>query len=218
MAPRCREYLSPFEEPADIVISDKDYCLGNWENTSYEMACYMESGRIFYWELPRFSGMMLHASALEYKGKAYLFSGPSTVGKSTHTRQWQQTFGSAVCVFNDDKPALRRIDGKWYAYGTPWCGKDGINRNIKAELGGICFLKQGTENKIRSLSSREAILAIFSQTAKKFSGIENMEQLLQLIEYLVQEIPIYELENFPGEEAAYLSYSAMLENEQEKIP
>lgn len=44
-------------------------------------------------------------------------------------------------VFNDDKPALRRLDGRWYAYGTPWCGKDGINLNQKWPLGGICFLE-----------------------------------------------------------------------------
>ena len=96
-----------------------------------------------------YNGLMLHASAAALGGRAYLFSGPCGRGKSTHTRLWQQTFGEAVQVFNDDKPALRRLDGRWYAYGTPWCGKDGINLNQKWPLGGICFLEKSQENRIR---------------------------------------------------------------------
>lgn len=96
-----------------------------------------------------YNGLMLHASAAALGGRACLFSGPCGRGKSTHTRLWQQTFGEAVQVFNDDKPALRRLDGRWYAYGTPWCGKDGINLNQKWPLGGICFLEKSQENRIR---------------------------------------------------------------------
>lgn len=53
-----------------------------------------------------YNGLMLHASAAALGGRAYLFSGPCGRGKSTHTRLWQQTFGEAVQVFNDDKPVL----------------------------------------------------------------------------------------------------------------
>jgi hypothetical protein len=148
---------------------------------------------------------MLHSSAIAYRGNAYLFSGPSGVGKSTHTRQWQQTFGEAVQVFNDDKPALRYVDGRWYAYGTPWCGKDGINQNKKVPLAGICFLKQGQENRIRRLTPAESIARVMSQTYYRYRLAENMDLLLNQIDKLVREIPIYELENFPGEEAVRLS-------------
>ena len=43
-----------------------------------------------------YNGLMLHASAAALGGRACLFSGPCGRGKSTHTRLWQQTFGSAV--------------------------------------------------------------------------------------------------------------------------
>lgn len=155
-----------------------------------------------------YDGLQLHASALAYEGKAYLFSGPCTVGKSTHTRQWQKTFGEAVQVFNDDKPALRCIDGCWYAYGTPWCGKDGININIKVPLGGICFLKQAQENKIRRLSVTEAFAMCMGQL-QRFSKPENVEKQLQLVDRLVRSIPVWELENYPGPEAAHMSCSTM---------
>ena len=143
-----------------------------------------------------YNGLMLHASAAALGGRAYLFSGPCGRGKSTHTRLWQQTFGEAVQVFNDDKPALRRLDGRWYAYGTPWCGKDGINLNQKWPLGGICFLEKSQENRIRRLSAAEALPLILAQTTYRLPP-QYMELLLASLDSLLREIPVFLLENRP---------------------
>lgn len=210
MPARCGEYITEETKSADITISAEKYKPENYSRLSYEDSCYLDSGWEFYGNLLKFGGMMLHSSAVELDGKAYLFSGPCGMGKSTHTRLWQTVFGEKACVFNDDKPALRRIDGKWYAYGTPWCGKDGINRNKKVPLAGICFLKRGEENKIRRLEPKEALPLLMSQTMHKFRKIENLDLLLNNVNYLIKEIPIFELENRPVEEAARLSYETML--------
>ena len=179
------------------------------------VTAYMESGWIFYMHLLEFEGLMLHSSAVAYQGKAYLFSGPCGVGKSTHTGLWKQCFGEAAQIINDDKPALRCLDGRWYAYGTPWSGKSGINRNVKVPLGGICFLKRGTENHIRRLSAQEAVPLLYMQTNYPLKKKENMHLLLSAIEALVRNIPIYELENRPEEAAAQLSRDTMQEGAAE---
>ena len=146
---RCREYQSEEKAVADIVIQTEKFRFEKYPNIVDEnLLIYIESGRCFSTKLLSFDGFYLHSSAVELDGKAYLFSGPSGMGKSTHTRLWQSVFGEKAQVFNDDKPALRRIDGKWFAFGTPWCGKDRINQNKKVPLAGICFLKRGEENKI----------------------------------------------------------------------
>lgn len=206
---RCESYRTEETAPADIVIDEKAFRVERWPGCDYDLICYMESARLFYWELLRFNGMMLHASALEYEGRGYLFSGPCTVGKSTHTGLWQKTFGEGVHVINDDKPALRCIDGKWYAYGTPWCGKDGINLNRKVPLAGICFLKQSLENKITPLTPKDAMIRVFHQSTKLMPEQEKMASLLTLVDTLVRQIPVYELENKPTEEAARLSYETL---------
>ena len=54
--------------------------------------------------------MFFHASAVEYQGAAYLFSGASGAGKSTHAAMWKKAFGEAAVVINDDKPLLRFFD------------------------------------------------------------------------------------------------------------
>lgn len=194
---------------ADIIIREELYQLDRWKECSEELNIYLQSGFQFYRQLLNFNGIMLHSSALELDGKAYLFSGPCGVGKSTHTKLWQSTFGDKVKVFNDDKPALRRLNDGWYAYGTPWCGKDGININMKVPLGGICFLKQSTENSIRRLESKEAIVKVISQTTYHLRDPKQMDKLLEIVGKLVEEVPIYELCNRPEPEAALLSYNTM---------
>ena len=208
MSSRCEEYLAQTNEKPDIIIKEEKYDISRWPSLAPEYLAYMDSGWQFYSKLIRFGGMMLHASAVELNGEAYLFAGPSGIGKSTHSRLWTSLFPGAT-VFNDDKPALRLIDGVWYAYGTPWCGKDGINRNVKAPLKGICFLRRGESNSMRRLSTIEAIGAIFSQTQSRFANSEALGGLTTVIEQLIRDIPVYELVNTADEEAALLSHKIM---------
>lgn len=208
MAPRCAGYLAKEASEPEITIRQEYYRAECWPNLTPEQMEYMESGVQFYYQLLHYNGLMLHASAAALGGRAYLFSGPCGRGKSTHTHLWQQTFGEAVQVFNDDKPALRRLDGRWYAYGTPWCGKDGINLNQKWPLGGICFLEKAQENRIRRLSPAEALPLILAQTTYRLSP-QYMELLLASLDSLLREIPVFLLENRPEEAAARLSYDTM---------
>ena len=216
LASRCAAYLCGENDGADITIRTELYRYDLYPSRwTEEMVAYMESAYQFYLELVEFDGLFLHASAVVLDGKAYLFSGHSGAGKSTHTRLWQQLFGPDARVINDDKPALRRIDGRWIAYGTPWCGKDGINLNGQAPLAGICFLKKAPKNEIRTLSKREAMERILAQTIRRYPDISKMDKLFDLMEKLLNEIPVYELENLPEPDAARLSYETMRMGAQE---
>lgn len=216
LAARCADYLCNDETGADIVIRTELYRPEKYDSRmSYESIAYMESAYQFYLELVKYSGFYLHSSAVVRDGRAYLFSGPCRAGKSTHTRLWQSAFGSEAYVINDDKPALRRIDGIWYAYGTPWCGKDGINKNEKVPLAGICFLKKAPENKICRLDQFTGMQKILGQTIHKFDEVSRLDLLLASLDAFLKEIPVYELENVPEPSAAWLSYETMYAGAQE---
>lgn len=217
MSPRCGGYEFPGQGKADIVIREDLYDLNKYPGMSDEIKIYLQSGFQFYRELLEFDGLMLHASAVALDGKAYLFSGPCGVGKSTHTNLWRAVFGEKVVVFNDDKPALRRLDGRWYAYGTPWCGKDGININMKVPLAGICFLKQSDRNEIRRIEGKQALARVISQTTYRLRDVSKMQLMMTNVEKLIAEIPIYELCNRPERAAAELSYQVMNENSAEVV-
>lgn len=209
LVPRCKAYLYEGTAPADVVISTELFRPNAWKGLSGDSYVYCESGSHFYHQLLQHDGLMLHASAVELDGRAYLFSAPSGTGKSTHTRLWQQVFGEKAKVFNDDKPALRLFDGVWYAYGTPWCGKDGININMKAPLAGICFLKQAQKNEILRLNPQEAVGWLVFQTMRRFKRRESMELMLSHLDKLARRIPVFELECTPEPAAARLSYWTM---------
>lgn len=219
MASRCWDYLVPESSEKRITIRQELYhpevWPEEWPELTEDMIAYMASGSQFYRTLLWHNGLMLHSSAAALEGRAYLFSGPCGRGKSTHTRLWQSAFGEAVQVFNDDKPALRRLDGRWYAYGTPWCGKDGINLNQKWPLGGICFLEQAQENRIWRLSAAEALPLILAQTTYRLQP-QSMELLLASLDKLLREIPVFLLENRPEEAAARLSFETMRRTAEEE--
>ena len=215
MASRLAAYRTTDAADADIVLNADRYRPEVWPGMEEDDLCYMESGMQFYGKLLQFDGMMLHASAVELDGLAYLFSGPCGAGKSTHTRIWQETFGEKVHLFNDDKPALRCLDGRWFAYGTPWSGKNGLNINMKVPLAGICFLKQAEGNRIRRLTGQEAVAQVISQTTRRMHQQENMHLLLGAVDKLLKKIPIFELENRPEPDAAKLSYETMCRSAKE---
>lgn len=212
---RCQDYLWTGGTP-EIIIREDAYRVERYDpRLGTSTVAYMESAFQFYRKLVEFSGFYLHSSAVVLDGKAYLFSGPCRAGKSTHTRLWQSAFGPKARVINDDKPAIRLIDGRWYAYGTPWCGKDGINENAMAPLAGVCFLKKAQENRIRRLDSVAAMQKILSQTIYKFDSAQQLDQLLELLNRFLMDIPVYELENLPESSAARMSYETMRRGAEE---
>lgn len=210
LAPRCKDYLYRGKDEVDIVINAEQFRMQKYPpNVTEKTVIYNESGYQFAMKVLEYDGFYLHASAVELDGRAYLFSGPCGMGKSTHTRIWKELFGEAVNNINDDKPVLRRLNGIWYAYGTPWCGKDGINQNRKVPLAGVCFLKQAQENRISRLNQKEALQRILTQTIRRFSDVKTMDLMLGHLDKFVREIPVFELENRPEPDAAKLSYETM---------
>lgn len=156
------------------------------------------------------NGFCLHASAIAFQSRGILFSADSGVGKSTHTRLWQQRFGQdAVKIINDDKPALRHVDDTFYVYGTPFSGNSDENLDIKLPLYSIVFLERADSNSIRRLTSNEALPLIMKQTLRPKNSIQYMDNLLSLLNSLLLTIPVYLLHCNMQEEAAELVYKTI---------
>lgn len=212
-ASRCEAYKASLEGEPDIVIRERqseayENFLKNKNNMSVGDWEYAVYGGYFYRDLLNFGGMLLHASAVVVDGKAYLFSAHSGTGKSTHTSIYLKLFGERAFIINDDKPAIRFVDGKFYVYGTPFSGKHDISRNVRAELSGICFLKQSENNVISELDSNAAIMNIIEQTVRKLS-LADMDKMLSLLDMLLKTNKVYMLECNMDDEAAILSYETM---------
>jgi hypothetical protein len=153
-------------------------------------------------------GFVLHSSAIQYENNAYLFSADSGTGKSTHTGLWQKCFNDAK-IINDDKPAIRRIDGKFYACGTPFSGSTPLNENVIVPLKAICFLERANENSIERITDNTTIIhKLLSQTLRR-TGNDKTVKLLEILDTLLRDVPFYRLKCLPNEDAARLAYEVM---------
>ena len=215
---QARPYLAETTGKADMIISSQPEKLHEqYPHLSLDDCEYLSTGASFYRQLLGFDGMMIHASAVVMDGYAYLFSAPSGTGKSTHTTMWREAFGDdRVLMLNDDKPALRYENGRWYAYGTPWSGKTDQNVNMKAPLGGVCVLTRGLTNEISRFSGSAAVFALLEQTARP-NVANSRERLLELLDCLLKEVPVWKLSCTPTKDAAVVAHDAMADEAKKRF-
>ncbi len=217
LIPQSQNYLCDFKGEPHIKIGFNETFLNNRikETPSITLSeCeYIWTGFDFAKKLLSHNGFVLHASAVCYKGKAYLFSAPSGTGKSTHTALWQKVFGGEAIIINDDKPAIRKINNKLYIFGTPWSGKSDKNQNICVPLGGICFISRSKINNIKKADRKRAVYLLLSQILR-YPSREYMERLLDFIDAHLPYLHIYEMGCNMEDSAALTSYKYMSENSE----
>lgn len=206
-------YRSEFSDSPQITIhvprSMIERLRGENPHLTSNICEYLESGSVFYQRLLDFDGLMIHASALMWQGRAYLFSGPCGMGKSTHARLWIKTFGREnVLIINDDKPAVRWEKDRFYVYGTPWSGKCRVSENIRVPLGAVALLERGTENRLTPLTDAGAVYFLLNQTVRP-RETESVERLLDLLDRLFRTTPVFRFECLPNAAAARMSCGVM---------
>lgn len=176
---------------------------------SSDLAEYMIMGTTFYKALVDYNGCLLHSSAVVVEDEAFLFSANSGTGKSTHTSLWlKYLVDQNPYILNDDKPAIRIMEDGIFAYGTPFSGKHDMSENKKVKLKAICFLEQSKINFIRKVEPKEAVNLFLEQTIRKLKE-EEMLKLFDILDILLNEIPVYKLYCDRSEEAVKLSYQTM---------
>ena len=209
---QCAAYLAPEGSVPDftIEVSEEEIdasltASGHSSRGYHESIC---AYRHIATEILQHGGMVMHAAVVGYDGGAYAFSAKSTTGKSTHISLWRECFGESVTVINGDKPILRIRDGKVYAYGTPWCGKEGWNTNTSAPLTALCFLERSPENYIHPLDTSEAFNRIVHQLIRPRDAAQ-MDLTLQFTDLLLRTVPTFVLGCNISHEAAELSFRTL---------
>jgi hypothetical protein len=165
----CRPYLTDlpwsditlYARPCEIEQKKKGFPM---PITDEQAECIVLSDQLSLKLLP-FDAFVLHAAVIEYSGRAYAFSAPRGVGKTTHVHMWQQAFGEdAVRIINGDKPIIRRAkDGRFYAWGTPFRGKELMGATDGVPLDCITFIERGQSNAVHSVTEREYLDRLIGQ-------------------------------------------------------
>ena len=140
---------------------------------------------IFALVLYKRKGIILHASAIDYKDRAILFTAPSGTGKSTQTALWCDNVKD-VFVINDDTPALRIIDGIVYVYGTPWSGTSAINKNCRVQYAATVNIIRAKVNSIIK-TDKEAMLYYFTLATRSVPFTDLMSHYYDVIGILTDK-------------------------------
>lgn len=207
----CQDYIvdTPGEK---IWITKKDILRENRDGGKWPEA-YLESLAFYRKICERLLEkdiLLFHCTALELEGKAYLFTGPSGIGKSTHAKLWRKYFGNKVVMINDDKPLLSIRKEGVIVYGTPYGGKEGLQTNTSTHVSGIVVLHQGLKNTIWRMTEKEAYPFLLNQTYRR-NDRDGMIKTMELVRML-SKLPIYFMECTVSMEAVELANRCLTNN------
>lgn len=212
-----RNYLCDFET-ADITLSvtDEDI-MREKKKSQYDISTATAEAIALYrklgYALPEYDGFVMHSATFEIKGRGIGFLAKSGTGKSTHMLNWKKLFGDGLTVINGDKPVVRIKDGIPFAYGTPWCGKEGLSKDDCVALTDLCFIVRSNINEVIRLDRSEILDRLFGQVVVP-SGSEKILKTLALIDKTVQNCNIWEIRCNPDVSSAQKAANIILEVEK----
>jgi hypothetical protein len=149
--------------------------------------------------LARGRGAEVHScGVVDVSGNGHLFLGQSGAGKTTLARLWQKEEG--VRILSDDRVVLRKMDGRFWMYGTPWHGDARLAEPSRAPLKGVYFLHHGEKNRLVLQKKAGAVGRLFACSFPPFYSPEALEFTLAFFEEVVQAVPCTELSFVPDEE------------------
>ena len=170
------------------VVADADSA--RFTGVRHEYALDSLLRMLLSWRLLPETGFLLHAATVIRNGKAYVFFGRSGAGKSTVA-----SLSPSGSVFTDEISLLKRVDGEWRAFGTPFWGDfraDGMN--CSAPLAGVFRLLQSPMNRVESLRPAELVKALLPCVLFFSSRVGDHQRLLEIMDATSREVPGYNLQ------------------------
>lgn len=210
----CREYLTDAPCVDFFVECTDDEIEAERQDGEAEMPKgYLESLAVYRKICTRaldYDAFLVHSAVIELEGNAYAFLAKSGTGKSTHIALWRTTIGDKVKIINGDKPIYRYIDGILYAYGTPWCGKEGWQRNTRARLKALCYIERAEKNSIEKITPRESVMRMLKQVLIP-KDADEVSKTLALVDRMLNDIQSWIIKCNISSEAALIAYNALKE-------
>lgn len=148
---------------------------------------YPLDGLLVYLMLNQSGGVLLHASGVNYHGHGLVFAGFSGRGKSTIARLFKD---EGATVINDDRLALRQIDGSWQCFNTPMFYAD---QPRQGTLSQIFLLEHGQENYIEPLQGTGALTSLMAFCIQHHYHRKLVHGLLNELQALTKAIEVARL-------------------------
>ena len=177
-----------------------NYSLGYLESiAAYRKICL---------EIPKYDSLLIHSCSVKINNKSYLFLAKSGTGKTTHCKLLKEYLKDDLTFINGDKPIIRKIGDDFYAFGTPWNGKERYGENTNAIVKALIFVERATTNSIAPLKKEELLKRIMNQVLLP-SDIDSVNKTFNLLNDLLKQAKIYLLKCNMDISAAECSYQEL---------
>ena len=199
---QCKDYIIEKKGLPDftIKIEQEDICAEReiWlkdafvDNQAIQSEMSLESIAIYRKiceEMLNYSALAMHGSVISNGKTGIMLMAKSGVGKTARTRLFLKCIPD-IFVVNGDKPLLMLKGDKAYACGTPWCGKEQMNRNVIVPLDAILLLERAENTIIRELPLMEAMPRLLQHTFLT-SNENRYKDRLHLIHEIAKRVKIY---------------------------
>ena len=215
----CHDYLTVKPAEITVVVTQDDILYEKRINIreaqieglpAYDYSdSYLETLAVYrkiVTNMLEFDTFLMHGAVVAVGDKAWLFTAPSGTGKTTHINLWLKNIPGSYVV-NGDKPLIH-ISDECTVYGTPWSGKEGMNRNVAVKLCGIVCLNRGENNRIEQVSMSKVLPTLIQQSYRPREKAK-LEKTLSLLSSLGRKIPMYQLYCNMNDEAALIAYNVL---------
>lgn len=130
------------ESKGDLIYTSQYHYSADTERISLILLCEQL--------LPKFNATLLHSAGVVRNKKADIFLAPSMGGKTTVTELAKGSF-----ILSDDQTLLRKIDGEFFAFSTPFGRRTSGFKKVKP--GGFFFLKKSKSFSLSRLKPMDAL-------------------------------------------------------------
>ena len=147
-------------------------------------------------EILKYECCIFHSVSFIFRGKAFLITGPSGVGKSTQYFNWQTFRPGEITMISGDMPVLeKKLDGTIWVHPTSWNGKENLGNKIVGQAAGIVLLEQGAENRIYRVSAVDAVLPILEQFLVRPETEGQIQNLAEIVDQILRVVPVWKMVN-----------------------
>jgi len=136
-------------------------------------------------------GTIIHSCGIKLGDKGILFVGESGAGKSTLAKLWHQAEG--VDILSDDRTIVRKKNGEYWIYGTPWHGEAKFGAPYTAKLDRIYFIQHGAANSACQMRSAEPVQNLLTCSFPPYWDPGGMEFTMEFFSDMTATLPCYEL-------------------------
>jgi hypothetical protein len=147
--------------------------------------------------LSRGHGVVIHGCGVVADGEGILFSGVSGAGKSTMANLWRKRANTHV--IGDERIVVRRVDDRFWMFGTPWPSSAGIASPEEAPLKRVLLIKHAPENCVAPVKASDAVFGLLTRSFSDYSDNSGVAYTLSLLNEIVEQVPCHELGFVPDE-------------------